>query len=75
VKKKRILILVHLDLVPPENTTLDESERDKSPFVTEYDVIHGLKKDGHDVKVLGIYDDLKPILATEFFLRARHLKW
>lgn len=56
--------MVHLDLVPPENITLDESERDNSPFVTEYDVIQGLKKLGHDIRVLGIYDDLKPIRET-----------
>jgi D-alanine-D-alanine ligase len=59
VKKLRILALVHDHLVPPEDTTgIDVTEAE---WKMEYDVIETLKEIGHDVRVLGIHDDLVPI--------------
>jgi D-alanine-D-alanine ligase len=56
VKKLRTLALVHDHLVPPEDTTgVDVLEAD---WKMEYDVIETLKENGHDVRVLGIHDDL-----------------
>ena len=59
MKKLRILALVHDHLVPPDDTTgLDVREAE---WKMEFDVIETLKELGHDVRVLGIHDDLMPI--------------
>jgi len=56
VKKLRILALVHDHLVPPEDTSgvnILEAE-----WKMEYDVIETLREIGHEVRVLGINDNL-----------------
>src|SRR2546421_511177 len=59
-KKLRIIVLVHQDLVPPE--TLDGlSDKEKIEIKTEYDVISTLKKMGHDVYPVGLYNQLNAI--------------
>ena len=66
MKKLRILALVHDHLVPPDDTAgIDILEAD---WKMEYDVIETLREVGHDVRVLGINDDLMPIrrAAEEF---------
>jgi len=56
VKKLRILALVHDHLVPPEDTTgIDVLEAE---WKMEYDVIETLREIGHEVRVLGISDNL-----------------
>jgi D-alanine-D-alanine ligase len=56
-QRLRINVLVHKDCVPPDS--LDgASEKDQLLWKTEYDVISTLKKLGHDVQPLGLYDDL-----------------
>jgi D-alanine-D-alanine ligase len=66
VRKVRVLALVHDHLVPPEDTTgIDVLEAE---WKMEYDVIETLREIGHDVKVLGIHDDLSGIrLAAQEF--------
>jgi len=62
VKKLRILALVHDHLVPPAETTgIDILEAE---WKMEYDVIETLREIGHDVRVLGIHDDLIGIRPT-----------
>ena len=62
MKKVRILALVHDHLVPPEDTTgIDILEAE---WKMEYDVIETLREIGHDVRVLGIHDDLIGIRPT-----------
>jgi D-alanine-D-alanine ligase len=62
VKKLRVLALVHDHLVPPDDTTgIDVLEAD---WKMEYDVIETLRERGHDVRVLGINDDLANIRPT-----------
>ena len=62
MKKLRILALVHDHLVPPDDTTgVDVVEAE---WKMEYDVVETLKEMGHDVRVLGIDDDLMPIRRT-----------
>jgi D-alanine-D-alanine ligase len=62
VKRLRILALVHEHLVPPDDTSgLDILEAD---WKMEYDVIETLREIGHDVRVLGIHDDLTSIRRT-----------
>lgn len=58
---KLIYVLVHTDLVPPEEPeVIDRFE----PWITEYDVIKQLKSNGHEVQVIGLYDDLTPLLTA-----------
>jgi D-alanine-D-alanine ligase len=60
--KRRVLALVHDHLVPPEDTTgIDVLEAE---WKMEYDVIETLRENGHDVRVLGIHDDLTGIRPT-----------
>jgi D-alanine-D-alanine ligase len=62
VKKLRILALVHDHLGPPEDTTgIDILEAE---WKMEYDVIETLREIGHDVRVLGINDNLGGIRPT-----------
>ena len=59
-KKLRIIVLVHQDLVPPDS--LDGlSDKEKLEVKTEYDVISTLKKMGHDVYPVGLYNQLNVI--------------
>jgi D-alanine-D-alanine ligase len=58
VKKCRVLVLVHKDLVPPETVKKSEVDRDNTEWITEFDVIDALNSRGHEVKVLGVYSDL-----------------
>jgi D-alanine-D-alanine ligase len=62
---KRILALVHDHLVPPEDTTgIDVLEAE---WKMEYDVIETLRERGHEVRVLGVHDDLAGIRPTAGF--------
>ena len=57
MKRRRILLMVHEKLVPPEDVTgLSESQIDE--FRTEYNVYSTLCNLGHDVKIIGIGDQL-----------------
>lgn len=57
MKKLRVLVLMHEDLVPPDS--LDGyDEKEIQQWKTEYDVVHALRKLRHDVRPLGVWDDL-----------------
>jgi D-alanine-D-alanine ligase len=56
----RVLALMHPDLVPPDSVK-GMSEQELSDRKTEIDVVTTLRKSGHDVKPLGVQDELKPI--------------
>jgi D-alanine-D-alanine ligase len=59
-KKRRILVLMHEELVPPDSLRgVPRKEIDE--FRTELDVIEGLEALGHDVLKLGVGSDLGPI--------------
>jgi D-alanine-D-alanine ligase len=59
-KKLRIIVLVHQDLVPPDSLD-DLSDKEKVEIKTEYDVITTLKKMGHEVYPIGLYNQLNVI--------------
>jgi D-alanine-D-alanine ligase len=62
MKKLRILALVHDHLVPPADTTgIDVREAE---WKMEYDVIETLREMGHEVRVLGLHDELGSIRPT-----------
>ena len=57
-RKLRVLVLMHEDLVPPESIE-GYSEKEFTPWKTEYDVTVTLRDDlGHEVRPLGLRDDL-----------------
>jgi len=57
VKKLRVLVLVHETLVPPEDAA-GYTDRQVDEWRTEYDVTTSLRAMGHDVRVLGMGDNL-----------------
>jgi D-alanine-D-alanine ligase len=60
MKKLRVLALMHPDLVPPPDAaSLSPEERFR--FKTEYDVCSTLEQLGHEVRALGVQDELHPI--------------
>lgn len=63
MRKLRIMMLVHSTLVPPEDL-VDEDDPRMEEYETEYDVKSALLSLGHDVKVVGVYDDIAPIRRT-----------
>jgi D-alanine-D-alanine ligase len=60
VSKQKVLVLVREGHVPP--LTLDGiSDKDLDPWKAEFDVCETLRRLGHQVLPLGVYDDLSPI--------------
>jgi D-alanine-D-alanine ligase len=60
MRSLRVLVLMHPDLVPPDSIK-GLSEQEVNPFKTEYDVVSTLRAAGHEVKPLGVQNELKPI--------------
>ena len=60
MKKLRVLVLTHPDLVPPDSLK-GLSQHEAHTVKTEYDVVTTLRAAGHEVKPLGVAHELKPI--------------
>ena len=60
MKHLRVLVLLHADLIPPESSK-GYSEQEINVWKTEYDVTSTLRAAGHEVRPLGVRDELKPI--------------
>ena len=59
-RRLRVAVLMHEDLVPPEDTTkLSEAEFDR--IKTECDVLDALDSLGHQTRAIGVRDELAPI--------------
>ncbi len=58
---KRIVVLMHADLIPPPDIKEGAFDPDVEEWTTEFDVVKGLKKAGFEVDVLGVRDDLDVI--------------
>lgn len=63
MKKLRVILLVHSTLMPPEDLHDPEDPR-MEKVQTEYDVMSELIYLGHEVKVIGLYDDLAPLRSA-----------
>jgi D-alanine-D-alanine ligase len=63
VKPLRILVLMHEDLVPPEDFK-GHSDKEISLWKTEYDVMTALRQAGHAVRALGVQTDLGVIRTS-----------
>jgi D-alanine-D-alanine ligase len=59
MKKLRVLALMHHYLVPPDDITGQDLAT--ADWKTEYDVTKALRELGHEVRVLGVKDDLGAI--------------
>ena len=60
MKKLRILVLLHPDLMPPESLK-GHTDQEINVWKTEYDVVNTLRKAGHEVQPLGVQHELRPI--------------
>ena len=58
MKKRRILVLMHEDLVPPDSLE-GQSEKEIARWKSEFDVLVTLRDMGHEAQPLGVYDDLR----------------
>ena len=56
---RRVLVLVHKDLVPPEAPPPADIEN--APWKMEWDVVSTLRQGGYELRVIGVHDDLTPI--------------
>jgi len=63
MKKRRILVLMHEDLVPPDSLE-GQSEKEIARWKSEFDVLVTLRDMGHEAQPLGVYDDLGVIRRT-----------
>jgi D-alanine-D-alanine ligase len=60
---QRVLVLVHETLIPPD-TLNGYTDQQIDEWRTEFDVISSLRAMGHDVKVLGLGDNLGELRAA-----------
>ena len=63
MRKLRILVLMHESLVPPESLE-GYSEKQIEEFRVEFDVVQTLRKNGHEVRPIGLYDNLGELRAA-----------
>jgi D-alanine-D-alanine ligase len=57
MKKLRVLVLMHEDLIPPDSIE-GLSDKEIAPYKAEFDVVAGLEALGHDVRPQGMLDNL-----------------
>jgi D-alanine-D-alanine ligase len=60
MRRLRVLVLMHPDFVPPDSTE-GFTAREINEWKTEYDIVSTLRAAGHDVRPLGVQEELKPV--------------
>src|SRR6188768_4497541 len=60
MKRLRVLVLLHPDLIPPESSK-GYTEQEINVWKTEYDVVSTLRAAGHEVRPLGAQEEIKPV--------------
>ena len=60
MKKLRVMVLMHKELLPPDSLE-GKTRKEIDEWRTEYDVVSTLKELGHDVLELGVGDEVLPI--------------
>ena len=60
MRRLRILVLMHPDFVPPDSTD-GYTARQINEWKTEYDVVSTLREAGHEVRPLGVQEEIKPV--------------
>jgi D-alanine-D-alanine ligase len=62
VRKLRVLVLLREGLEPPDSIEgMSNDEVYVAPWKTEYDVVTTLRELDHQVRILGLYDDLRSV--------------
>jgi D-alanine-D-alanine ligase len=60
MRRLRVLVLMHPDFVPPDSTD-GYTARQIHEIKTEYDVVSTLRAAGHEVRPLGVQEEIKPV--------------
>ena len=60
MRRLRILVLIHPDFMPPDSTE-GYTAREINVWKTEYDVVSTLRAAGHDVRPIGVQEEIKPV--------------
>ena len=60
MKHLRILALMHPDFVPPDSTD-GYTPKQINEWKTEFDVVSTLRAAGHDVRPLGVQEEIRPV--------------
>src|SRR5438046_2896414 len=60
MRRLRVLVLLHPEVMPPDSLE-GHSEQEIHKWKNEYDVVTTLREAGHDVRPLGLRDELKPM--------------
>lgn len=63
MKPQRVLTLVHKGLEPPDEAP-DKVVASTASWRMEYDVVQTLRALGHELRVIGVHDDLTPIRSS-----------
>ncbi|MFO1406818.1 MAG: hypothetical protein U1F08_04690 [Steroidobacteraceae bacterium] len=63
MKQRRVLVLVHESLVPPDDSS-GYTDQEIDAWRTEYDVMTSLRAMGHEVRMLGMGDSLADLRAA-----------
>ena len=57
----KILVLMHESLIPPHVEDEDDYDWADATWISEYDVLTTLNRNGHEALPLGVYSDLNVI--------------
>ena len=60
MRRLRILVLMHPDFLPPDSTD-GYTAKQINDWKTEFDVVSTLRAAGHDVRPLGVQEEIKPV--------------
>ena len=60
MRRLRILVLMHPDFVPPDSAD-GYTAQEINKWKTEYDVVSTLRGAGHNVRPLGVQEEIKPV--------------
>jgi D-alanine-D-alanine ligase len=60
MRRLRVLVLMHPDFVPPDSID-GYTAQQINAWKTEYDVVSTLRAAGHDVRPLGVQEEIKPV--------------
>jgi D-alanine-D-alanine ligase len=60
MRRLRVLVLMHPDFMPPDSSK-GYTPREINEWKTEYDVVSTLREAGHDVRPLGVQEEIKPV--------------
>jgi len=60
MRRLRVLVLMHPDFMPPDSPK-GYTAREINEWKTEYDIVSTLREAGHDVRPLGVQEEIKPV--------------